>query len=144
MLIVSAKQEQVQLLLWDLTALHFAPVTSTPGLQNIKILLRLFDFWWKSRLKSIKVDTKKSRSKKMKVEESRKKVELKSTFSRVEKMKVEVDKSTRTFECSTFFRSVHATGWLPFAQLVSFFKMGLWRRFSLVDVGSSASVSSPF
>ena len=46
----------------------------------------------------------------MKVEESRKKVELKSTFSRVEKMKVEVDKSTRTFECSTFFRSVHATG----------------------------------
>ena len=45
----------------------------------------------------------------MKVEESRKKVELKSTFSRVEKMKVEVDKSTRTFECSTFFRSVHAT-----------------------------------
>jgi len=46
----------------------------------------------------------------MKVEESRKKVELKSTFSRVEKMKVEVDKSTRTFECSTFFRSVHAYG----------------------------------
>jgi hypothetical protein len=45
----------------------------------------------------------------MKVEESRKKVEFKSTFSRIEKMKVEVDKSTRTFECSTFFRSVHAT-----------------------------------
>ena len=63
--------------------------------------------------KSIKVDKsryKKKSIKKMKVEESRKKVELKSTFSRVEKMKVEVDKSTRTFECSTFFRSVHATG----------------------------------
>ncbi len=58
--------------------------------------------------KSIKVD-KEKRTKKMKVEESRKKVEFKSTFSRVEKMKVEVDKSTRTFECSTFFRSVHAT-----------------------------------